>query len=126
MTAIVPHMETYLRDYLTKQKGASHYTCETYACSFQLLFNFASQRLKIPPSSMTLEQIDALLITDFLEYLEETKGNTASTRNTRLAAIKSFFHFLDNNLLFSKKNGIYITYYITVLIRQKVSDSFTM
>jgi site-specific recombinase XerD len=95
MTAIAAHMETYLRDYLAKQKGASQYTCETYACSFQLLFNFASQRLKIPPSSLALEQIDAPLITDFLEYLEETKGNSPSTRNTRLAAIKSFFHFLE-------------------------------
>lgn len=105
MTAIAPHMESYLRDYLAKQKGASPHTCETYACSFQLLFNFASQRLKVTPSSLALEQIDAPLITDFLEYLEITKGNSPSTRNTRLAAIKSFFHFLEYRLPGSLEQG---------------------
>ena len=93
MTAIAPYMGSFLRDYLGKQKGASQHTCETYAYSFQLLFNFASERLKIAPSSIALEQIDALLVTEFLEYLEVTRGNSISTRNTRLAAIKSFFHF---------------------------------
>jgi len=74
MTAIAPHMTFYLRDYLAKQKDASPYTRETYAYSFQLLFNFASEKLKLPPSSIELEQIDAPLITDFLEYIEITKG----------------------------------------------------
>ena len=105
MTAIAPHMESYLRDYLAKQKGASSHTCETYACSFKLLFNFASQRLKVAPSSLDLEQIDAPLVTDFLEYLETTKGNSPSTRNTRLAAIKSFFPFLEYRLPASLEQG---------------------
>ena len=95
MTAIAPHMTFYLRDYLAKQKDASPYTRETYAYSFQLLFNFASEKLKLPPSSIELEQIDAPLITDFLEYIEVTKGNVPSTRNLRLASIKSFFRFLE-------------------------------
>lgn len=105
MTAIAPHMESYLRNYLVKQKGASQYTCETYACSFKLLFNFANQRLKVPPSSLALEQIDAPLVTNFLEYLEKEKGNSPSTRNTRLAAIKSFFHFLEYRLPSSLEQG---------------------
>src|ERR1700730_4259863 len=38
---------------------------------------------------------DAPLIMDFLASLETERGNSPSTRNTRLAAIKSFMHFLE-------------------------------
>jgi len=42
-----------------------------------------------------VEQIDAPLVLDFLNDLETTRGNGASSRNIRLAAIKSFMHFLE-------------------------------
>lgn len=95
MTSIAPYMSAFLHDYLSKQRGASQHTCDTYAYSFQLLFDFASKQLKRVPSAMELEQIDAPLITCFLEYCEVNQGNSAGTRNVRLAAIKSFFHFLE-------------------------------
>jgi site-specific recombinase XerD len=41
-----------------------------------------------------LEQLDAPLISSFLEHLESTRGNTAKTRNIRLAAFRSFFRFV--------------------------------
>jgi site-specific recombinase XerD len=44
---------------------------------------------------LTVEQIDAPLVLDFLNDLETTRGNGASSRNIRLAAIKSFMHFLE-------------------------------
>ncbi len=95
MTAIAPHMSAFLEDYLVRQRGSSAHTCDTYAYSFQLLFKFTSEQLKLLPSAMELEQIDAPLVTRFLEYCEVSLGNTPSTRNVRLAAIKSFFHFLE-------------------------------
>jgi site-specific recombinase XerD len=52
----------------------------------------------MPPSALNIEQIDAPLVTSFLEHLETERGNKASTRNVRLAAIKSFFHFLEYRL----------------------------
>jgi site-specific recombinase XerD len=63
--------------------------------SFQLLFLFAAEKLTVRPSALTLEQIDAGLISVFLEYLEDVRKNAAVTRNVRLAAIKSFFRFLE-------------------------------
>lgn len=95
MTAIAPHMSAFLGDYLVRQRGCSVHTCDTYAYSFQLFFKFASEDLKLLPSAMELEQIDAPLVTRFLEYCEVSLGNTPSTRNVRLASIKSFFHFLE-------------------------------
>jgi site-specific recombinase XerD len=98
MTPIAPHLEPFLRDYLPKQRGASHHTCDTYAYGFKLLFNFASQTLKRRPSEIDLEQIDAPLITAFLEYLETDRRNQSATRNVRLAAIKAFFRFLEHRV----------------------------
>ena len=43
-----------------------------------------------------LEQLDATLISNFLEHLKTTRGNSAETRNIRLAAIRSFFRFLQH------------------------------
>ena len=98
MTSIASHIEAFLRDYLPKQRGASQHTCDTYAYGFKLLFNFASQTLKRRPSEIALEQIDAPLITAFLEQLETDRHNQSSSRNVRLAAIKAFFRFLEHRV----------------------------
>ena len=95
MTPIAPLIETFLRETLTCQRGASRHTSDSYAASFQLLFVFAAERLKVKPSALTLEQIDAGLVSAFLEHLEDVRKNAAVTRNVRLAAIKSFFRFLE-------------------------------
>ena len=95
MTPIAPLIETFLRETLARQRGASRHTSDSYASSFQLLFVFAAERLKVKPSALTLEQIDAGLVSAFLEHLEDVRKNAAVTRNVRLAAIKSFFRFLE-------------------------------
>jgi integrase/recombinase XerD len=95
MTAIAPHIEAFLRDHLGHQRGASPHTCDSYAYSFQLLFEFAAQRLKLRPSALQLEQLDAELICAFLKDLEDRRRNSPDTRNIRLAAIRSFFRFLE-------------------------------
>lgn len=95
MTAIAPHITAFLRDRLPLQRGASEHTCQSYAYAFQLLFHYASERFNVTPSRLELEQLDAPLIMNFLEHLETQRGNTASTRNVRLAAIKSFMRFCE-------------------------------
>lgn len=95
MTPIASHITVFLRERLPLQRGASHHTCESYAYTFQLLFAFASQKLRLAPSDLCLEQLDAQLVMDFLAHLETERGNGPSTRNTRLAAIKSFMRFIE-------------------------------
>ncbi len=96
MTPIAPHIEAFLREHLGHHRGASQHTCDSYAYSFQLLFEFAAKRLKLAPSALMLEQLDAQVISAFLEYLEGARQNSPDTRNIRLAAIRSFFHFLEH------------------------------
>lgn len=95
MTPIAPHITAFLRERLPLERGASVHTCDSYAYSFQRLFEFASQRLGVVPSQLYLEQLEAPLIMDFLAHLESERGNSATTRNVRLAAIKSFMRFVE-------------------------------
>jgi site-specific recombinase XerD len=95
MTALAPYLSTFLREHLPKERGASQHTCEAYAQSFQLLLCFAAARLKLKPAKIEIEQLDPPLILAFLEDLENKRGNTARTRNARLAAINAFFRFLE-------------------------------
>jgi len=95
MTPIAPHIEAFLREHLCLHRGASQHTCDSYAYSFQLLFEFSAKQLKVKPSALMLEQLDSRLVSAFLEYLEDKRQNAPETRNVRLAAIKSFFHFLE-------------------------------
>jgi site-specific recombinase XerC len=44
---------------------------------------------------VTLEQLDAQLIVDFLSFLETTRNNGPNSRNTRLSTIKSFMHYME-------------------------------
>jgi site-specific recombinase XerD len=94
MTPIAPHITAFLQQRLPIERHASDHTCDSYAYAFKLLFEYASDRLKVPPSALQLEQIDAPLVAAFLNHLETTRGNGPSSRNTRLAAIKSFMHFM--------------------------------
>ena len=95
MTPIAPHITAFLQRRLRVERGASDNTCESYAYAFKLLFEYASDRLGVAPSQLQLEQIDAPLVTAFLNDLEMARGNGANSRNIRLAAIKSFMHFME-------------------------------
>jgi integrase/recombinase XerD len=98
MTALAPHLSAFLREHLPRERKASPHSCEAYAYSFQLLICFAARRFNVRPSQIELEQLDAPLILAFLEHLESERGNSARTRNARLAAINSFFRFLEYRL----------------------------
>jgi site-specific recombinase XerD len=95
MTALAPHVSAFFQERLTLERQASINTCDSYAYAFKLLLNYASQRLKVAPSRLELEQIDARLVAGFLNDLEASRSNAASSRNVRLAAIKSFMHFVE-------------------------------
>lgn len=95
MTALAPHLSSYLLEYLPRDRGASRHTTDSYAYSFQLLIGFAARRLRIRPCEIELEQLSTELILDFLDHIEADRSNTPRTRNARLAAFKSFFRYLE-------------------------------
>lgn len=98
MNPLGPHLTEFLREYLPRQREMSMQTSDTYAYAFQLLVCFAAKRLKTTPSKLSIEQLDTTLVLAFLESLEKERGNCAKTRNSRLAAVKTFFRFLEYRL----------------------------
>ena len=95
MTLIAPHIAAFLQQRLPVERQASPNTCDSYAHAFRLLFEYASNCLKIRHRSCSWSTIDAALIMNFLNHLEATRGNGAASRNIRLAAIKSFMRYME-------------------------------
>jgi integrase/recombinase XerD len=95
MTPLAPHISAFFEQHLLFERRASEQTSDSYAHAFKLFLTYASKRLKVTPSRLAIQQIDAPLVVDFLQHLETTRGNGLSSRNSRLAAIKSFLHFLE-------------------------------
>jgi site-specific recombinase XerD len=73
---------------------ASSHTVAGYRDTFRLLLRFASVRHGKPPIKLTVEDIDVDVVADFLVHGETARGNSARSRNTRLAAIRSFFRYV--------------------------------
>ena len=90
-------IQTFFTDRLLKQREMSANTIASYRDTFRLLLRFASRRLKKQPSQLEIELLDAAFIGEFLEHLEEDRGNGARTRNTRLAAIRTFYRYVALN-----------------------------
>ena len=95
MILLAPHIAAFLQQRLPVERRASPNTCDSYAHAFRLLLEYASCCVKLPPSKLQLEQLDAPLIVNFLNHLETSRGNAAGSRNIRLAAIKSFMHYME-------------------------------
>ena len=95
MSAALPALiQRFFTDRLCTQLEASRHTVAGYRDTFRLLLRYASAQLGKPPVKLTVEDIDADLVADFLVYTETARGNSARSRNTRLAAIRSFFRFV--------------------------------
>lgn len=95
MTPLAPLVTAFFRQHLTAEKGVSKNTITSYSYTFKFLCRYVSGRLGKPPSGLSLEDLDAPMIRDFLEHLERDSGNTARTRNLRLTAIRSFMKYVE-------------------------------
>jgi integrase/recombinase XerD len=87
-------VQQFFTDRLQSQLGASRHTVASYRDTFRLLLLFASERSGREPSQLRMEDLGAALIGTFLDHLEHARASTPKTRNTRLAAVRSFFRFV--------------------------------
>ena len=87
-------LQAFFTDRLMRQRQASPHTIASYRDTFRLLFSFAEQRLNKAPSALHLKDLDTPFIGAFLDHLEKERGNSARSRNVRLAALHSFFRYV--------------------------------
>jgi site-specific recombinase XerD len=93
------HLVTaFFQKYLAAECGLATNSIASYSDCIRLLISFACSRFELQPEQLGIDQLDRGLIIDFLDDLERNRQNGASTRNQRLAAIKTFFLFLAYNV----------------------------
>ena len=90
-------LQRFFTDRLCTQMEASRHTITGYRDTFRLLIRFASARSGKPPTRLGIADLDVETIGDFLVHIETSRGNGARSRNTRLAAIRSFFRYVAMN-----------------------------
>jgi site-specific recombinase XerD len=90
-------LQQFFTDRLCAQMEASPNTIAGYRDTFRLLLRFASKQIGRAPTKLKIEDLDSTLVGDFLADIEKARGNSARSRNTRLAAIRSFFRFVAMN-----------------------------
>jgi len=85
-------LERFFTQRLMQQRQASPHTISSYRDTFRQFLKFVQQRLHKAPSQLNFEEIDAPLIVAFLDGLEK-EGLSVRSRNLRLTALHSFFHY---------------------------------
>jgi integrase/recombinase XerD len=93
VSALAPTLESWFTDRLIGQRHASPNTVSAYRDTWRLLLGFVQSRTGTQPSRLDIADLDAELIGQFLNHLEQQRHNGIRTRNARLAAIRSFYRY---------------------------------
>ena len=87
----------YVRDfllvYLPKNRCFSPNTVKSYRDCIQLLCTFMKVEKEMAISEITFDDLDQVMIGEFLSWLGEKRNCGTSTQNQRLAALKSLFKY---------------------------------
>ena len=86
-------LEAFFQQYLIKERGASQQTVRAYGEAFKAYLEY-NKALNIKPQNITLRNFTRSHISSFLNWIEEERKNSISSRNQRLSAMRSFACFL--------------------------------
>jgi len=96
-TCASPTFASLLHDFfcqrLTAQSNASPCTIASYRDTFRLLLRFVQDQSHGSLATLTLADLDAPIVLGFLDHLERERHNSIRSRNARLTALRSFFHY---------------------------------
>jgi integrase/recombinase XerD len=95
-TDFAKHLTEFLTVYLPSHRNVSKNTIYSYRDTFKLLIKYCQEKENIPAERITLDTLSKKLLISFLEWVEIERGCCISTRNQRLAAIHSFFRYVQS------------------------------
>lgn len=93
-TVLAHALRNFFSEHLPQLRGMSPHTVHSYRDSLILLLRFVSARRSRPVASFDFDDIEPSDVLAFLDHLERERGNSAATRNVRLAALHAFFRFV--------------------------------
>ncbi len=95
LTDFAKYLTNFLSVYLPTQKNVSRNTIYSYRDTFKLLLQYMEEKVKsLRPERVTIKDLSSERLTSFLLWLETERKCSISTRNQRLAAIHSFFRYV--------------------------------
>jgi site-specific recombinase XerD len=93
MTLIAATLQGFFTDRLAKQRQASPRTIAAYRDTLRLLLGFVHRQTGTMPAQLDWDDLNATMISAFLNHLESERHNATRTRNVRLTAIRSLFSY---------------------------------
>lgn len=90
-------VQEFLTTYIIGECNYSINTKTSYATTFHLLLEFMKEEKNIKPNKIEIEFITKEVMIQFLDWLETNRNVSISSRNQRLACIKSFYKFVQSN-----------------------------
>lgn len=84
----------FLTIYLPVTRACSHNTIAAYRDAFILFLRFMDQQQATPPDKVTFADFTAPNVAAFLAWLRTDRQCSITTANQRLAALKSFFRYV--------------------------------
>ncbi len=131
-------LEDFFVKHLSVERGCSINTRKNYRDTFVEMFAFFNETSAIPPHKISMDSFGFDTVNSFLDWLEGSKGVSVSTRNNRLAGIKSFFKYasyreprylnLCNSILSikAKKSLSLPMNYLTIAAIEQLFKSFSL
>lgn len=93
-TDLAKQLTAFLMHYLPVQRNVSKHTIKAYRDAFVLFLRYCRDKRGWATEHLQLKKIDANVILEFLEFLGNERKCSDNTRNHRLAALRSFFRFV--------------------------------
>ena len=87
------HVQRYFMSYLIGENDYGNNTLSSYRDTFRLLLVFLESSVT-PKKGLLITKVDKECVLAFLKWLEKQRGNSKTTRNVRLAHMKSFYHYI--------------------------------
>jgi len=81
MSALAPTLQAFFTERLVRQRHASPHTLAAYRDAMRLVVRFAAARRGVEPSKLEIDDLDATVISAFLDHREHDQGNSIRTRN---------------------------------------------
>jgi site-specific recombinase XerD len=84
----------FFTEYLSSERGVSPNTMRSYGAAFAAFLDFMNAKQNVDAEKLILEHVNRKNVLQYLDWIQEEKGCSISTRNQRLAAVYAFCRYM--------------------------------
>jgi site-specific recombinase XerD len=86
-------VSAFLCDYAPRHLTGSAHTLRSYRCAIRLYLGYLESELGVGPESLRWSHFSGSTVEGWCAWLEDSRRNSASTRNVRLGALRTFLSY---------------------------------